>query len=600
MLKKITIFIAFACLAVCASTGLVHADDNPSPQNQPTCAQRVFAAALLDTSDMVDESDPEYIIKDWIYTVFRKPDVLRAVLQCPEIIDMDEEDTIAFPPVGFRFPGGREIVIDYTTQPKILRQRVLISDKRELPNTGPTARVGANDGSTWSNTEPAWYGIMIVQAGTMDEYVGDDKNNTISINWLATDENWHKFYPANHNTTKWWQVGGIVTTPKCTSTSALADDGDIVNIAVHLTTGETVSFWKGNDYFVYGDTNLSWITWSQVALDVVITVATIGGGSAILGGLKGTRALRATKGLRTTMSNLLKFDNVREYEKAARTLRKTETSIDALRRADRAGNAANIARLEEEARALRSATTALERADTAGNIKKFKAADEAFTNVLKAARSMKFGKLPQTGNVVARSVRPVTASLRYARAVRGGNKAIGGGAKIARAGMSTTSGKVRDWLFHSTAKFGGALGKNIQTGGALYGAFRFIGNMYDWSETETGDFTSGLNFKPLLLLGGDNFRGQENVVSHGMWIMFAGDSLSPADDDAAYLQAIDFAEKFYEDMEDVQEAVAGVRHPSTMCDVDIYVVRPIIRNPDSDNPEIFYLIMNDEPWRVRQ
>ena len=32
------------------------------------------------------------------------------------------------------------------------------------------------------------------------------------------------------------------------------------------------------------------------------------------------------------------------------------------------------------------------------------------------------------------------------------------------------------------------------------------------------------------------------------------------------------------------------------CDVDIYVVRPVLRNPGTDNPELYYLIMNDEPW----
>ena len=32
------------------------------------------------------------------------------------------------------------------------------------------------------------------------------------------------------------------------------------------------------------------------------------------------------------------------------------------------------------------------------------------------------------------------------------------------------------------------------------------------------------------------------------------------------------------------------------CNVDIYVVRPIIHNIGTPNAELYYLIMNDHPW----
>ena len=85
-------------------------------------------------------------------------------------------------------------------------------------------------------------------------------------------------------------------------------------------------------------------------------------------------------------------------------------------------------------------------------------------------------------------------------------------------------------------------------------------------------------------------RGQENVVNYGMWLMWIGDSVVPADDDAAYLQAFDFATKFHKDLLDVQD------NDNSPCNVDIYVVRPIVRSPGTDNAKLYYLIMNDVPW----
>ena len=157
-----------------------------------------------------------------------------------------------------------------------------------------------------------------------------------------------------------------------------------------------------------------------------------------------------------------------------------------------------------------------------------------------------------------------------------------------------TSTRVRDWLFNSTMKNIGTLGKIQATGGLLYGAIKFAGDMYDWTETSTGDFTSGVDFAPLLLLSADDLQGQENVVNHGMWLMWAGDSVSAADDDAAYLQAMDFAAKFHQDLTEYQDDTAAP------CNIDIFVVRPVLRNPGSDNPELYYLIMNDKPWTTNE
>ena len=77
--------------------------------------------------------------------------------------------------------------------------------------------------------------------------------------------------------------------------------------------------------------------------------------------------------------------------------------------------------------------------------------------------------------------------------------------------------------------------------------------------------------------------------------MWAGDSTNPADDDAAYLQSFDFADKFHEDLLRTME-----EKKNHACNVDIYVVHPVVRNPDTDNPELYYLIMNDQPWSTAE
>ena len=93
------------------------------------------------------------------------------------------------------------------------------------------------------------------------------------------------------------------------------------------------------------------------------------------------------------------------------------------------------------------------------------------------------------------------------------------------------------------------------------------------------------------MLSADDLQGgQADKVNYGMWLMWMGDSTNAADDNAAYLQAMDFAAKFHQDLSEHQN------NTNSPCNVDIYVVRPILRNPGTDNAEIFYLVMNDTPW----
>lgn len=554
----------FAHVAVVAVANDTIGADFTFPQHsehtqQTDCASTVFADALYHTQDTVNESDPEHVVQSWIYSNFQNPDIIKRVLACPEIAGAADDETITFLPIEFLFPNGRRIVINYETQPKILKQRLLVANKKTLPETNPSPRVGApNDPTVWTNTDPAWYGILVVESGTMDKYIGNDKNNIISLKYI--EDNIDYFYPKGS---------------RCTSKSALANDNDIINIAAHKTVSIDDD---SNDYYVAGDANLQWITWAEVALDVAITVVTVGGGTVVLGATKAVRASKAAKGLVTTMRTLEKSDNVKDF---IRLSQQSARAAEELKTIDRATDAARYAAKSDEIRRLGESVRALENID---DVRKYKNAASAFDDVMKLRRAMKAWKIPQRGNVIARG-------WRTARAIQSGNKTINQGAKIARAGMK--SGRIRDWLFHSTLRNVGKLARIERAGGIVYGALKLASDMYDWSETSTGDFTSGIDFKPLGLLSADDLNGQENVVNHGMWLMWAGDSVSPADDDAAYLQAMDFAAKFYQDLDETQE------DKGNFCSVDIFVVRPIIRNPGDADSQLYYLIMNDQPWTVK-
>lgn len=526
------------------------------------CATAVFANALASNIDAVSETDPEYIIQQWIYEIFQTPDVLQQALACPELQNIADEETIKFLPIEYTFPGGRQIVVNYETQPKILKQRLSLASKRSVSDGSPSPRIGATgDTSVWTNTDPAWYAIMVVEAGSLDEFVGTDKNNTISMQWI--NDNIDKIYPKGAS---------------CTSKTALANDNDIINIAMH----ETVNIEDDtNDYYVAGDANLQWISYLEIGLDVAITIATFGGGAVVLGATKAARASRTLKTLSTTLKTLSRTDSVRDYIKLTQQYAR---AAEELKTIDRAKDAATYARKAEEVNSLSSTIRNLERTDD--NIRQYKQASDTFTSLNQYRRNLRLLRPAQRGNIIARTWRAF-------KAANTGGKALTRASRVARSSMK--SGRIRDWLFQSTLSNAGALAKLEEGGSLLYGALKFVGGMYDWTETSTGDFTNDIEFKPLTLLSADDLAGQENVVNYGMWLMWLGDSISPEDDDAAYLQAMDFANKLHFSLEKIQEETNA-----NVCNVDIYVVRPVIQNPGTENANLYYLIMNDEPWTTKE
>ena len=529
---------------------------------QTPCASQVFANALAQSASNVRESDSEEVIQQWIYSVFTDKNTISNVLACPEIASVADNETIVFTPVQYIFPMGREVVVKYETQPKILKQRLSLANKRELPESDPNPRIGAPDDNTiWTYTDPAWYAIMVVESGALSNFVGPNKNNTISLKYI--NDNIDSLYPQNSG---------------CTTKHAFARDSKPINQAVKQTVNiENDS----NDYYVAGDANLAWIGYTEIALDVVITVATMGGGMVLTGITKSARASRALKGLSSALGGLRKLDTVQDYIKQSARIAQLTDDIAKL------DDAAKIAEKTAELDKLKDSIKTLEQAD---DVKKYKEAAETFSDLNKYRKTLKGIKaIKQRGNVIARGVKVAKS----AKAAMGGNKLITKGAKLGRASKLST--RVGDMLFQSTMANLGRLGKMETIGGAIYGGIQFVGGMmYDFTETSTGDFTNDIEFKPLLLLSADDLQGEQaDKINYGMWLMWMGDSTNPADDDAAYLQAMDFAAKFHEDLMDVQN------DKNTPCNVDIYVAKPILKNPGTADSEIYYLIMNDVPWTTK-
>jgi hypothetical protein len=653
------------------------------------CATKIFADALKAHESEISESDEESVARSWAKVTMQSPEVLKQVLECPEIKSVSDETTVIFTPVVYTFPMGRTLTINYSTQPKVLKQHLILATKRSLPTDNPSPELmNPDDPAIYINTEPAWYAIMVVQHDSLSQFVGPDKNNTVSVKWI--DENIKKIYPRGYS---------------CTSKSAitLGNNYDTINKVVK----NVVALDKDtNDYYVAGDVNLEWVMYAEIAADVIITVATWGGGAVASAAAKGGRATRTAKNLIKSVKELTKLEDVKKYmgimrqiaqhsddiaklEKNIENAEKYEKALKNIEKARKAGQDAtkyekeakeileaakkidpkiaediakmtpsqaksladiekNIARYEkqlaelqgknpskakelnakivdqkyarekilnqvgkdiptdiarlnptklrEEQKSLQKSIKALEEdarkmEKASEDIASYKKQSDALADVMKLRREMRNLRRPQTGNIITRALRAI-------KGIGNSTKTLDKTARIARAGMSTRSAKINDWLFQTSLKHGSRLAKFESQAGFLYGVVSFLGDMYDQTSATSKEFSNGIDFKPLCLLFADDLEGQENVVNYGMWFMWVGNTTDPADDDAAYLQAMDFASKFYYELDKYQD-----KHGAN-CNVDIYVVRPIIRldetNIDDPKGEMYYLFMNEIPWSTAE
>lgn len=628
MIKHILFFLLFPLTAFAAGGIDTTAELlNITTATNTECATAEFNNALIENSYMVNENDDRDTVRDWIYDILQSPEVLGAVLSCPEIADA-EENTTLFMPIKYTFPNGRTVEINYETQPKVLEQRFMLSTKTELPTDDPNPAVSSTDEhATWVNTEPAWYGIMVVQSGALREFVGLNKNNTVSMKWV--EDNIDNLYPRNMDG---W----------CSTKTGIGAKTN--NAMVHDVIRERTAAMDDdkNNYYIAGDRNLKWISAAEIVVDIVLSVVSYGGFAVASGAAKGARAARTASKLGKTMKTLTKLDSVKDYIKASaqmhKVMRKTENAekfaksfknvakleerlnkaakgsakynriekqLDAARKLhiedakkfDRAGEFKNVKDLDKiddikKANAKEIETIQKDMAEMAKNDKnvaEFAKEFDALKDVMKYSKELKTFKTARTGNIFHRTWQGAKNLRASAKAARTGTKTLDRAEKVAR--QASKSGRVRDWLFHSTMRNASRVARLGADLAALNFVIGLVGGFYDWADTDTDEFTNGISMKPFLLLSADSIEGQDNVVNYGMWLMWAGDSTNATDDDTAYLQAMDFAQKFYQDLTEMQDETG--RHA---CDVDIYVVRPIIRNPDTDFQELYWLVMNDEPW----
>jgi len=592
-------------------------------QQSTNCVSQIFSNALKDNANAVSELDEENVVQTWAKTTMLSADVLSRVLQCPEITSVSDDTKIIFTPIIYKFPMGRTLTINYSATPKVLKQHYLLATKRSLPNGDPNPKLmDPNDPAKYLNTEPSWYAIMVVQHDSLSEFVGPEKNNTVSLKWL--DDNMDKVYPKGYH---------------CTSRSAITptNDYDTINQVVR----EVVDIEKdSNDYYVAGDVNLEWVMYAEIAADIIITVVTWGYGAAATGALKGVRAAKTSKNLIKSAKTLSKLDDVKKYTnvvrkvgqhsddiaKISKNIKNAEKYEKALAKAEKARKAGkdatkyekeaqeileaaqkidpkttadslkNIDKLKDQEKTLQDALKAAEKEakeleKTSENVAQYKETTNALSDLMKYRRELRAFRRPQTGNVITRT-------LKSLKSLNSGADKMTKAGRIARRGMSSRSARMADWLRDATLKHGARLAKFESTAGLLYGIVAFLGDLYDRTSATSKEFSNGIEFKPLCLLSADDLEGQENVVNYGMWLMWTGNSTDASDDDAAYLQAMDFASKFYYQLDEYQDA-----HGAN-CNIDIFVVHPIIRldetNVDDPHGEMFYLVMNENPWTTAE
>ena len=707
MIKKLLFFlICFCAVPICA----VHADDNRimtaeeildvARDEHPTpCATEIFSNALIANSDKISQDNLEHEVRTWAQMTMNDADVLEQILKCPEVESVSDETTVVFTPVVYTFPNGRMITINYSTQPKVIKQKLILARKPSLPtNVANPKLMDFNDPAKYLNTEPSWYAVMVVQHDSLKDFVGHDKNNTLSLKYL--DEHIDEIYPKGYY---------------CTSRSAIANDMDTVNRVVHQVLNIEDD---SNDYYVAGDINLEWVMYAEIVADIVITVVSFGAGQIVTGAAKGARATKAAKNLSKALKSLSKLDDVKDWlnitrkitrnadkiadlEKNIKNAEKYEKALKNIETARKAGQDAtkyekeakeileaagkinpeiteftqsqaksladidkNIARYEkqiaelqgkspskakdlrakivdqkykrnhilnqaqkneikgldatklrEEQKELQETVKTLEKeaddlAKKSKNVQDYKESAEQFGEALKYRRELRSLRRPKTGNFLARSFRTF-------KAINSGALKLNKANRVARAGLSSRSARVSYWLKDQTLKFGSRLGRFESKTGLLYGIVSFLGDMYDKTSTTSQEFSNGIEFKPFCLLSADDLKGQENVVNYGMWLMWTGNSVDDSDDDAAYLQAMDFASKFayqlneyLKELPPAQHVISPLGNPMLvsrdkfLCNVDIYVVHPFIRLDESDTNdpkgEMYYLFMNETPWTTAE
>ena len=300
MLKKILflLLMVFFCIPN-VSFGETLPVLNKTQTESTDCATQLFKEALQEDSDEITDDMPENEARVWAQETMLDPSVLIELIDCPEVANKGDLDVINFDPIEFVFPNSdRTLTINYSTQPKILKDKLLLDGKKSIPDGNPNPDIqDESNGAIFMNSEPAWYGVLVVQHDSLSQFVGRDKNNVVAVDYII--DNIDDIYPKGY---------------MCTSKSAIAADEDTINRVVRKVVDlEAVGEDDSNDYYVMGDKNLEWIMYAEIVADVVITVVTFGGGAIVSGALKSARAARVAMKLAKNANKLKKFKNVEKF-----------------------------------------------------------------------------------------------------------------------------------------------------------------------------------------------------------------------------------------------------------------------------------------------
>lgn len=511
-----------------ATQELLQSFTNPST----TCSTELFADALYRNSHQILEISSTHDVKTWIYNTIQSPEVLRAVLECPEFSETDDNETIRFTPITYTFPGGRSVSVNYRTQPKILKQIMSLSQKKLKPTSNPNPKISIDDlNANWIYTEPAWYAIMVTKPGALSDFVGSNKNNVISQQYIK--DNAKKLSPTC--TLNQYYLSDMADTPgidynELAAILALSAANSSANISQSYNTLNTIKknilrLSKFDDvaWYIKAEQKLASIAERNNSLNTLHTILQTEEQlvkeiqNTIRGSAKYESLSNELKTIRTNKEKYIKSIGS-DYQNTDTTYLNTiakndfQTATELRKKMDK---------LKHESKNVQQYTTQL----------------SAYQETVKYSIAFFETSKPKHAH-------PITTMT-----------------NISQINIGIDNEKIRNFLFNNTQKHISRMGHTISYSGAM-------GNPISFIEPNK----KHLMFQPQLLLS--------SATTQGTWLMWVGSSTTPEEDNDAYIQATNFAQTFTKDL-------------NNLCDIDVYVVRPIIRNFETNHQNLYWLIVSD-------
>lgn len=397
-----------------------------------------------------------------------------------------------------------------------------------------------------------WYGILVVKKGSLDD-VYKSKTPFISPSYMKQHKD--KYFPANSGR-------ALGLTKGCTHGNHMANDNDVINRAAHKTMDEPESFFKGNDYYVYDGEDVYWGTVVAVG-EIALMLVTLGASAEVEAGLTGAKTAKDIKDIGAVVK-----------------------SVDVVR---------NTKKVQDAAKAARGLTRASTAADKRAVIAQLKAAGIEVSNRAGYLQLNKIGQILGAANQNTGWVSALVRGNKW-RMLKNGAKNIG-----------PTTQKI----FGPGATLGRSLGVAALTAGGVAAAnslsesahnlfVAFLkANGYSTSSMSISDDPKykDLKFNSFGLLSADDIEDHENDISHGTWIQFdkigevnSGSATAPGD---AEKEAAAFAEAFASD-------VREFNRETPLCDIDVYVVQPVVGDPlKKGKKDIYYLLYTDPTNNLR-